>query len=250
MNKPTDDNRIRECVEAGYKAAQRAMGKDTPIFQAESAWIEAVSAVLEAAGVERLRETVRQVAVALHPEGGELTTFSASLLASRVTAVVGHARALTIRVSDLEAERATDKAAIADRDKEAEKTEQELERLRLDFANACDVGRRLETRVNELLAERDEAFALLDAAWEATGVASTVRGLTTLDDVIRVQREQLDALKASGQPTATAGCSSSDNGLLGSQVIRDLVTVVLELHYDKATPGAAEAAERLRERYR
>ncbi|HKY41331.1 MAG TPA: hypothetical protein VJN18_35605 [Polyangiaceae bacterium] len=53
--------------------------------------------------------------------------------------------------------------------------------------------------------ERDEARALLeealrreadllDVCWEATGVASTVRGLTTLDDVIRVGRaKQLEA---------------------------------------------------------
>jgi hypothetical protein len=31
----------------------------------------------------------------------------------------------------------------------------------------------------------------LEQAWQATGVASTVRGLTTLDDVVRTHREQL-----------------------------------------------------------
>lgn len=62
-----------------------------------------------------------------------------------------------------------------------------------------------ERKVGELEKERNDAHHLLeraslreaawlDAAWEATGVASTVRGLTTLDDVICVQRAELLAL--------------------------------------------------------
>lgn len=36
-----------------------------------------------------------------------------------------------------------------------------------------------------------EANATIDAAWQATGVASTVRGLTTLDDVVSAHRQSL-----------------------------------------------------------
>jgi signal transduction histidine kinase len=141
-----------------------------------------------------------------------------------------------------------------------------VERLRLDFANACDVGRRLETRVNELLDElrlERESVAnwqrlKLDADARADEAENKLRGAM---HHIRELTERIDSDPASGVAATEDGCSSRvapsggdsahpDNGLLGSQVIRDLVTVVLELHYDKATPGAADAAERLKDRYR
>lgn len=44
--------------------------------------------------------------------------------------------------------------------------------------------------------ERDEARATIDAAWNATGVAGAVRGLTTLDDVVQCHRHDLMEARA------------------------------------------------------
>lgn len=68
---------------------------------------------------------------------------------------------------------------------------------------------RLLTTLDEVRFERDAVQALhedarellaatraeLDAAWQATGVASTVRGLTTLADVVTTQRESAAELR-------------------------------------------------------
>lgn len=49
----------------------------------------------------------------------------------------------------------------------------------------------LEAQVATLTKERDAAKAELSEAWLATGVASTVRGLTTLADVVATNKQHL-----------------------------------------------------------
>lgn len=72
-----------------------------------------------------------------------------------------------------------------------------------------DQARRLLTTLDEVRFERDAVQALhedackllaatraeLDAAWQATGVASAVRGLTTLADVVTTLRESAAELR-------------------------------------------------------
>lgn len=71
---------------------------------------------------------------------------------------------------------------------EEEALREELAEVRLDR----DAVQALHSDALELLtAARDE----LDAAWQATGVASTVRGLTTLADVVTTLRESAAELR-------------------------------------------------------
>lgn len=72
---------------------------------------------------------------------------------------------------------------------EEEALREDLAEVRLDR----DAVQALHSDALELLTA---ARAEIDAAWQATGVASTVRGLTTLADVVTTLRESAAELRA------------------------------------------------------
>lgn len=64
-----------------------------------------------------------------------------------------------------------------------------------DEANAEECIDYAKAEIAELRARAEKAEAALDAAWRATSV-DVVRGMTTLDDVVSVQRDERDAARA------------------------------------------------------
>ena len=69
------------------------------------------------------------------------------------------------------------------------------------FPSDRDGDRMAQEQVTKQLAD---LRAELDSAWDATGVASTVRGLTTLDDVVRTRHVDAAELRAYRERTEAA----------------------------------------------
>lgn len=210
--------------------------------------------VLEAAGVERLRAERDEALRLARDLARDLEQSQAQLrLADEYgTAKLGEAQ---------------------ERSDALEKAEHELAAARHHNA-ALNSKLEGEKRVSQLLrAQRNEL--VVQVTRHEISTADAVAKLRELAS--QVEREQclgwLETIKRtmflldSGQPAATgaadssdsaqhaektetAGCSGPDNGLLGSQVIRDLVTVVLDTWAALGLNAHSGAAERLKERYR
>lgn len=141
---------------------------------------------------------------------------------------------------------------------------------KLSCAESCmreNIAQRNDADRRANLAEERISVACAELRKKADNMSNPSLGFGCIPDDLRYIARNLEGKDSSpdGAPrcaedgfvnrVAPSGGDSgqSSGGLLGSQVIRDIVTVVLDLHrdnYTATTPKTDEAAQRLKERYR
>jgi hypothetical protein len=235
---PKPDDLVERCETVAYQAAAGFISicRD---WHSPALWSRVAKAVLEAAGVERLRTDSEKLKAVI--DAAEACGWNG----------VENSKLLTGFITGL-----AERAEAAEKELEAEKRVSESLRSKVIW-NSLPCSGELLSRLRraksvDVIIRKDGVERRFQADWLKDMARAQLKPPRAEEPCSPARSQASTDEGALADRVAPSGGDSvrSDSGLLGSQVIRDLVTVVLELHYDKATWGAAEAAARLKERYR